>query len=272
MGPAYHPPTPPKISPSPPAHDPLPTRAAPLPCPAPPSPLPRAVSPLPLSSPPSPSPSLARRGPLPPYSPALAGHGGSPSARPRPRCPAYPGVVARPGLAGHGAPARPLLRPWRGSASPAPARSCPPAPARSPPAPTPASSPALARWRSMVTRLRARPWPRPLPRPLPLPRRTAMVPARPSSLPTVPAAPLPTACLPWRPAQPRPPRCALPAPCRPRRGLELGPACLWRVALSSASVRPRKFDPCMAPLPLAARTATSCAARPRRVRGSFAAR
>jgi hypothetical protein len=43
----------------------------------------------------------------------------------------------------------------------------------------------------------------------------------------------------------RPPQRALPLPlpgtaaaCPPRRGLELGPACLWRATLSSASVRP----------------------------------
>jgi hypothetical protein len=38
----------------------------------------------------------------------------------------------------------------------------------------------------------------------------------------------------------RPPRRALLASCRPLRGLELGPACLWRAALSSASTRPRR--------------------------------
>jgi hypothetical protein len=66
----------------------------------------------------------------------------------------------------------------------------------------------------------------------------------------------------------RPPRRALPAPCRPRRSLELGLVCLWHAALSSASAQPCTFGLDVAPLPLA----DACAARPRCVRGSFAAR
>jgi hypothetical protein len=63
---------------------------------------------------------------------------------------------------------------------------------------------------------------------------------------------------PPRRALSRPPRRAPPPPgaaaaCRPQRGLELGPACLWRVALISASAWPRAVGLGMAPLPLAAR-------------------
>jgi hypothetical protein len=77
----------------------------------------------------------------------------------------------------------------------------------------------------------------------------------------------------------RPPRRSLLVPCRPRRGLELGPACLWRAALSSASARPRAFGLGVAPLSLTARSATRaqlgpdvCAARSRHVSAALRAR
>jgi hypothetical protein len=82
-------------------------------------------------------------------------------------------------------------------------------------------------------------------------------------------------CRPWRLGLARPaPRLAL-APPRDvpaRRGLELGPACLWRTALSSASARPCAVGLGMAPLSLAARNAARaqlgpgvCTIRSRRV-------
>lgn len=74
------------------------------------------------------------------------------------------------------------------------------------------------------------------------------------------------------------PALACPAPARrgrgvlARRGLELGPACLWRAALSSASARPHTVGLGMAPLSPAARNTTRvqlgpsvCATRSRRV-------
>eukprot|EP00267_Zea_mays_P041729 XP_020393654.1 basic proline-rich protein-like [Zea mays] len=183
---------------------------------------------------------------------------------PRVRAAPCPGVVARLGPAGHGAPARPLLQPWCGSASSAPARcpACALAPARCPTALAPAPAP---------------------------PQRAAMAPARPRSLPPPRLrcpSPRRTRCgalrSPARRAVPaaRPPRRALPLPgaattCRPRRGLELGPACLWHAALSSASVRPRAFGLGVAPLPLAARARLGpgvCASRPRRVNAALRAR
>jgi hypothetical protein len=65
---------------------------------------------------------------------------------------------------------------------------------------------------------------------------------------------------PWR-VPGSPPALACPAPSQrgrgvsARRGLELGPACLWRAALSSASARPRTVGLGMAPLSPAARNA-----------------
>jgi hypothetical protein len=107
----------------------------------------------------------------------------------------------------------------------------------------------------------------------------------PLSSPFGPAAPSPRAWPSW-PA--RPPPSPLPAvgsarPSRPppfspprcgpnRRGLELGPACLWRAALSSASARPRAVGLGMAPLSSVACNAARaqlgpgvCATRSRRV-------
>jgi hypothetical protein len=294
VGPACHPPSAQNLSLSlSPMHDPLPARAAPLPHPAPPSLPPRTVSPLPLSSPPSPSPPQLGRGPAMARS-RRPNHGGSPSARARPArlprsrpspCGRGPGVppalrprprrgrpgapalarrprprvraapcpdmVARSGPAGHGAPTRLLLRPWRGSASSAPARSRPLAPARSP---LPCSD------------LGARPTPLPAPLARGVPSSGAL---RSPARHVVPAA--------------RPPRLALPVPsttaaCRPRRDIELGPACLWRAALSSASARPHAFSLGVALVPLAARSATRarlgpsvCAAHPRRVSAALRA-
>jgi hypothetical protein len=105
----------------------------------------------------------------------------------------------------------------------------------------------------------------------------------------------PSAASPRRPALPRPwrvlgaavarpwhdpsspPALACPAPARrgcgvpAQRGLELGPACLWRAALSSASAGPRAVGLGMASLSTAARNAARaqlgpgvCATRSRR--------
>jgi hypothetical protein len=126
---------------------------------------------------------------------------------------------------------RVVLAPARCSSTPVRPRRGPPP--RRPPAPV--SSPARPRR------------PRPAPAfPLGPTSPTAAcspAPARPPSCPVLGAAVacgLGAACprglargaapRPWRPACARPPRV-------PRRGLELGPACLWHATLSSASVR-----------------------------------
>jgi hypothetical protein len=192
---------------------------------------------------------------------------GSTPPPPRARAALCPGVVARPGLTGHGAPARPLLRPWCGSASPAPARS-------------PCSDPRRATLRGAVAWRGAPPARSP-------PARGHGV--RPTPLPApAPAAPLPATIPPWRPTQPRPARgpsgppasaCPVPPTSACPACAVSAPACLWRAALSSASAWPRAFGPDMALLPLAARSATRaqlgpdvCAARSRHVSAALRAR
>eukprot|EP00267_Zea_mays_P046918 XP_020399336.1 wiskott-Aldrich syndrome protein homolog 1-like [Zea mays] len=133
--------------------------------------------------------------------------------------------------------------------------------------------------------------------------------ASPAPLRSGPLAPGPASTLPWRGALARPARLpslgprlgvasprrgpallprlrcgsphqralSLPLPgaataCPPLCGLELGPACLWRAALSSASARPRAFGPGVAPLPARGTQRGACVARPWRARGLFAAR
>jgi hypothetical protein len=89
---------------------------------------------------------------------------------------------------------------------------------------------------------------------------------------------------PWR-GPGSPPALACPTPARRGRGvsarcgLELGPAYLWRAALSSASARPRAVNLGMAPLSPAARNAALarlglgvCATRSRRVSAAVCVR
>jgi hypothetical protein len=166
---------------------------------------------------------LARRGAV---APAWRGHGARPPwhAQPRPSLPRH----ARPRLA----PARfPLAM-----ACPTSARPLSPFPARRAPAPAPSlpcwrglgSPPALsavrprraatAWWRRAAPCARARPS---------LPRRGAQPGARPSPYAARGGAAWHARPCSRRHACARPPRRAPPLPLR---GLELGPACLWRAA------------------------------------------
>jgi hypothetical protein len=219
--------------------------------------------------------------------------GARPAPRALPRVPA----VARPRRARRGA------LPRRGVSAPPDALPClapgalagaalPSPPRRARPAPAAACPPRAAQH--------PRPRPAVLPGALPCPGRggpasPAMARSRPglgapgsaSLAPRPGAADRGGAALvrPWRghgvaPAA-RPPRRAPPLPgaaaaCRPgvpmARGLELGPACLWRAALSPASAQPRAVGLSMAPLSPAVRNAARarlglgvCAARSRRV-------
>jgi hypothetical protein len=141
---------------------------------------------------------------------------------------------------------------------------------------------------------------RPLParartRPSPLrrarPGAAAPVPAPPwrGGPPARPWPPAPPCSWPWhggvarrdptllpRPRRGSPPQRALPLPgaattCPPLRVLELGPVCLWRTALSSASARPLAFGPGVAPLPARGAQRDACVARPQHARDSFTA-
>jgi hypothetical protein len=186
---------------------------------------------------------------------------------------APPGVLPSPG---HGALAtarsrsRSTRRPPRGAASqPRPTRS-PALPLSHSPAPvrrarrrSPVCGPVSVRtlgaalpfppaWRAQSRPPRRVPGapPRPGPVPLPGPWRPGLASHgarswRGPGSPPAPACPVPPAS-----ACPAPPGAAV--ACRPQRGLELGPACLWRTALSSASAWPRAVDLGMAPLPLTA--------------------
>jgi hypothetical protein len=203
---------------------------------------------------------------------ARRGHPGvpAPARCPPPRAraalaPAWRGP-ASPAMA---RPRGPLLRPWRGPASAALA------PRARPPQRVPPPHP-HGRRGGAVPCARARPRrARPLGaarRPHPRLRRSA---------PSLRHARRGALRSPARRAAPaaRPPRRSLLVPCWPRRGLELGPACLWRAALSSASARPRSFGLGVAPLSLTARSATRaqlgpdvCAARSRHVSAALRAR
>eukprot|EP00267_Zea_mays_P040556 XP_008680568.2 uncharacterized protein LOC103655622 [Zea mays] len=190
--------------------------------------------------------------PPPPRGPL--GHGGSPwrvaPARRRPAvAPPSPVIPSQP-LPTLGARLRAVRPRWlAGAAARDLAVAAMAPPARCPPACSP--SPTVARPGSPAMAAR----PRPLDAPLPRPRR--------------PALPWPwwrglgaAVARPWRGPGSRPPW--RPAPARrdhgvsARRGLELGPACLWRAALSSASARPRAVSLDMAPLSPAACNACAC--------------
>eukprot|EP00267_Zea_mays_P053279 XP_020406392.1 vegetative cell wall protein gp1-like [Zea mays] len=174
--------------------------------------------------------------------------------RPAPACSPVQ-AVARPGSPAMAlAPARPVRPgPWhpdspRPPPSPAPhggaAATCPTCPARSPaPSPAPRLAPTVAAqprqpWGAAGLALAP--------------------PARPPSRPV--PAPLAVVAQPWcgrglamaRPRQPAHLGVPHPCPARPRRAI---PACLWRAALSSASVRPRAGGLGMVPLSSAARNA-----------------
>uniref|UniRef100_A0A804LMQ9 Uncharacterized protein n=1 Tax=Zea mays TaxID=4577 RepID=A0A804LMQ9_MAIZE len=187
--------------------------------------LPRSAAPL-VPNPAAPgSVAPGRARPTPPRAgPALG--------RPRLGCPASPRLAP-----GEPAPRRsgePPPRPALGRASPGrprpPGRSGePPPPSRArprrsaPPRAVPAWPPAFVSGSAASRRAR--------------PSRARL--NRPRRAPARPPAPGPGLARPC----PRPavssPRRALLTSCRPLRGLELGPVCLWRAALSSASVRPR---------------------------------
>jgi hypothetical protein len=154
-----------------------------------------------------------------------------------------------------------------------------PPPARLPP-PRSARSPSLARVPAAQRARRPNPFPA-----ADRPRRSLSAARSPARRGSPASAPHPGVASPQRgPALlPRPwcgppPQRALPLPgaaaaCPPLRGLELGLACLWRVALSSASAWPRVFGPIMAPLPVRGAQRDACTARPRRapfVRGASA--
>jgi hypothetical protein len=182
---------------------------------------------------------------------SLSPRPGEPSPLPAPaRAPASRPAAPRPGGPPRARPARPAPPPSLGlgrpSPSPAPAR--PPRPlgpaprpprrpapprARPPPGEPRSALPPVALWRAVPPRLV-------LGRPR-APVRPPRAPARPPVLALGLVWPCPRSLALACPGMlARPPRRALLASCRPLRGLELGPACLWRAALSSASTRPRR--------------------------------
>jgi hypothetical protein len=196
---------------------------------------------------PDPAPSRARGGAARPPALGTAALGPAMAARrpPGPARPRRPPPSSRPygPLPRHGG------RPWPRLGTPArlplgTAPACPrPAPARSrPPAP---ASPLARRFACALALQPRRPYGMAMARSARAPaRRGTASPSLVEHLAPLPArAPVvaPYAA-PSRRAAPatRPPRHALIVSCRPGAALKLGPTCLWRVTLSSASARPRR--------------------------------
>jgi hypothetical protein len=158
----------------------------------------------------SPARPTTSHAPAPPLVPAWLRRApfprGSPAAAPGAACSCDLPMAARPRRAAMARPRGPLLRPWRGPASVAPApRARPPRRVPPPPSPWPEWWRGALRARLPGAARRPRPQPR---RSAPSPRRARRGALRSPARRVAPAA--------------RPPRSALPASCRPRRGLELG--------------------------------------------------